>query len=70
LSLSQIADEFNEIQANDLYHRVSKKIKKGIFQIPIQITLFQVPYSNNVLDYPEDYLDESKWDDWYGLDII
>jgi hypothetical protein len=29
LSLSQIADEFNEIQANDLYHRVSKKIKKG-----------------------------------------
>jgi hypothetical protein len=39
LSLSQI-DEFNEIQANDLYHRVSKKIK-GIFQIPIQITLFQ-----------------------------
>jgi hypothetical protein len=22
--------------------------------------------SNNVLDYPEDYLDESKWDDWYG----
>jgi hypothetical protein len=58
-------DEFNEIQANDLYHRVSKKIRKGIFRFR-----FRSPFSNkvpcdNILDYPEDYLDESA-DDWYG----
>jgi hypothetical protein len=68
LSLSQIADEFNEIQANDLYHRVSKKIKKGNLSDSDSDHPFPIRYrdSNNVLDYPEDYLDESKWDDWYG----
>jgi hypothetical protein len=58
--LSQIADEFNEIQANDLYHRVSKKIKGNLSDSDSDHP-FPIRYRmHNVLDYPEDYLDESK----------
>ena len=68
LGLSKIAEEFNEIQANDLYQRISKTIKKGNLSDSDSDHPFPIRFrqNNNVLGYPEDYLDESKWDEWYS----
>lgn len=65
LSLSQIANEFNEEQAINLYNRVSEKIEKGNIcpqksGHPFPIKIFN--YNNTLRN--QDY-DVFKWDDWY-----